>query len=449
MFRFAHLPGLAVGRVALAAALSLSLCVPALARAEEPAKDKEPAKEAPAGEVAVAPKPKKPRVEVVFVLDTTGSMGGLIAGAKAKIWAITNQIAGAKPTPSLKVGLVAFKDRGDTYVTQVHDLSADIDAVHGKLMTFEASGGGDAPESVNQALDEAVNKVSWSQEKGVLKMIFLVGDAPPHMDYPDDAKYPETCKTACKKNIRINTVQCGNDTLCTTHWREIAAKAEGEYVQIAQDGGVLAVATPHDAELAALNAELARSAVVFGSREKQAAEARKFKEAGELDKAASAAAGPVAGGLGGRGAAKGAAVAGKPGDAAVPAAPAAPGAAPEAAARAAAADRAGFLAKSGRVGEGDLLDALKAGTVKLEELKDEELPESLRGMSKEDRAKWVKEQEAKRDELRKKILELDRKRADHIKQQLEKDGKAKDGFDGQVLKILEKQAKDADIKFEK
>src|SRR6059058_3649131 len=50
----------------------------------------------------------KPPVEVVFVLDTTGSMGGLIEGAKAKIWAICNQIASGKPTPDLKVGLVAF-----------------------------------------------------------------------------------------------------------------------------------------------------------------------------------------------------------------------------------------------------------------------------------------------------------------------------------------------------
>src|SRR5215207_7540709 len=72
---------------------------------------------------------KKPKVEVVFCLDTTGSMGGLLEGAKAKIWSICNQIAGARPTPDLKVGLVAYRDRGDDYVTKVHDLSDDLDAV--------------------------------------------------------------------------------------------------------------------------------------------------------------------------------------------------------------------------------------------------------------------------------------------------------------------------------
>src|SRR5436190_23534503 len=68
-----------------------------------------------------------PKVEVVFCLDTTDSMGGLIEGTKQKIWAICNQIAGGKPSPDLKVGLVAYRDRGDEYVTKVFDLSEDLD----------------------------------------------------------------------------------------------------------------------------------------------------------------------------------------------------------------------------------------------------------------------------------------------------------------------------------
>src|SRR5204863_2364258 len=93
------------------------------------------------------PAVKKPKVEVVFCLDTTGSMGGLIEGAKAKIWSICNQIAGGKPTPDLKVGLVAFRDRGDEYVTKVFDLTDDLDAVYSDLKKFVAAGGGDVPES--------------------------------------------------------------------------------------------------------------------------------------------------------------------------------------------------------------------------------------------------------------------------------------------------------------
>src|SRR5690242_13791509 len=117
---------------------------------------------------------KKPKVEVVFCLDTTGSMGGLIDGAKQKIWSISNQIASGKPTPELKIGLVAYRDKGDAYVTKVYDLSDDLDAVHANLKTFQAQGGGDAPEHVNLALFDAVHKVKWSADKSTLRLIFLV-----------------------------------------------------------------------------------------------------------------------------------------------------------------------------------------------------------------------------------------------------------------------------------
>src|SRR5262249_18037868 len=201
---------------------------------------------------------KRPQIEVVFCLDTTGSMGGLIEGAKQKIWSICNQIAGGKPTPDLKVGLVAFRDRGDEYITKVFDLSDDLDAIHGHLKTFKAAGGGDFPESVNEALHVAVNKIKWSKDKETLRIIFLVGDAPPHMDYPDDVKYPVTCKLACEREIIINTIQCGNHAETRKYFRDIAAKAEGKFVEIAADGGVVAVATPFDKRLGEINTELAK-----------------------------------------------------------------------------------------------------------------------------------------------------------------------------------------------
>src|SRR5947209_4393129 len=130
-------------------------------------------------------KESQPRVEVVFCLDTTGSMKGLIHAAKQKVWAICNQITTGKPTPHVKVGLVAYRDRGDAYVTKVFDLTDDLDGIYGHLMGFQAQGGGDFPESVNQALYDAVTQVKWSTDKKTLKMIFLVGDAPPHMDYKE------------------------------------------------------------------------------------------------------------------------------------------------------------------------------------------------------------------------------------------------------------------------
>jgi Mg-chelatase subunit ChlD len=354
---------------------------------------------------AAAPKPAKPKIEVVFCLDTTGSMGGLIEGAKQKIWSISNQIAGGKPAPDLKIGLVAYRDRGagEEYVTKVIELTDDLDAIHGKLLEFKAAGGGDTPESVNQALDDSVNKIKWSTDKKTLRIIYLVGDAPPHMDYPDDVKYPETCKKAREKGIIINSIQCGGDAECQKHWKEICKLAEGSYAQIAQTGGVVAVATPFDKELAEINTELAKSTLVYGRGDTKAAGVAKLRRAEALPEAA-------------------------------------------------AADRAGFAAKGGKAAAYDLLDAIKSGKVKLDEIKKEELPEQMQKMDPKERKEYLDKLDKRRAELNKKALELDKKRGEYIKEELAKRAKekgkdGKDSFDNQVLESLRKQAKKFDINY--
>jgi Mg-chelatase subunit ChlD len=343
---------------------------------------------------AAKPKADKPKVEVVFCLDTTGSMGGLIDGAKAKIWSICNQIADGKPAPDVKVGLVAYRDRGDEYVTKVFELSDDLDAIHGHLKKFVAAGGGDTPESVNQALDDTVNKIKWSTDKKTLRMIFLVGDAPPHMDYKDDVKYPVTCKKAIEKGLVINAIQCGTDPECTRVWKDIAAKSEGSYAAIPQSGGVVAIATPYDRELGELNTKLARSTLVYGDSPKREEDGRKLTAATTLPAAE-------------------------------------------------AAGRAGFSAKSGMAASYDLLDSIKAKKVKLEDVKESELPDELKKLKTlKERKEYLDKIEKERAEINKKILDLDKKRDAHIKQELAKKGKeGKDSFDAQVLEMISKRRK--------
>src|SRR3982750_4271719 len=72
-------------------------------------------------------------VEVCFVLDTTGSMSGLIDGAKRKIWSIANSIVAANHGGSVRFALVPYRDRGDQYVTKVFDLTDDLDSVFANL----------------------------------------------------------------------------------------------------------------------------------------------------------------------------------------------------------------------------------------------------------------------------------------------------------------------------
>jgi len=337
-------------------------------------------------------------------------MGGLIEGAKQKIWAIANEILASEPTPNLRIGLIGYRDRKDSYVTQVHDLSDDIDDIYAKLMKFQAQGGGDTPESVNQALHESVTKIKWNKSKKVLKLVFLVGDAPPHMDYQDDVKYPEICKLAAKSNIILNTVQCGNMASTTPVWEEIAKLAEGDYVAIAQSGGVAAISTPVDAEIAKLNRELGITVVAYGDSDKRrvvrgkialAAEAKEEVAADRLSvlsfKSKSLAADSGVG----------------------------------------AADFTSAYVDGG----GDLVDDLASGRVAYDEVQAEKLPEAVRKMSEEERKKYLDEQVAKRKELQKKLDELLTKRRDFVteeKKRLAKSGK-KDGFDEKVSEIISKR----------
>ena len=177
-------------------------------------------------------------VEVMFVLDTTGSMSGLIAGAKQKIWSIAKEIVANDPNALVRMGLIGYRDLGDAYVTRFHDLTTDIDGLYGKLLRFQANGGGDTPESVNQALYEAVSRASWTPRKTdhindrTIRMVFLAGDAPPHMDYPQDVKYPQSMQIARDRGIRVNSLQAGRLPGTQQVWIEIARLGNGVYAQI-------------------------------------------------------------------------------------------------------------------------------------------------------------------------------------------------------------------------
>lgn len=344
------------------------------------------------------------RIDVVFVLDTTGSMGGLIEGAKAKIWAIANQIATAEPRPEIRMGLVGYRDRGDDYVTRVTPLTDDLDAVYADLMRFEAAGGGDGPESVNQALAEAVHAIDWGGSDGgaTLRLIYLVGDAPPHMDYEQDTPYDRTCAAAVERGIIVNAIQCGVWDETARIWREVAALSEGEYFAIEQSGGVAVIESPFDAEIAGLNARVRGTMLDYGDPETRTAQTQKRREAESID---------------------------------------------ELAAPAAAADRARYQhsAVGGKslYGEQELVSDVRAGRVKLEDVPEEQLPEAMRSMTPGERAARVAELGRERDELVAQIRELDGKRASYIAEELarrEAAGEKGDGFDARVGESLRRQA---------
>jgi Mg-chelatase subunit ChlD len=334
----------------------------------------------------------RPRVDIVFALDTTSSMTGLIDGAKAKIWEIARRAQEGQPAPEVRIGLVAYRDRGDEYVTKVLDLTGDLDLVYAKLTELQAAGGGDGPEHVIRGLNDAVNEVHWSQDKRAVKLVYLVGDAPPHEDYDDGLTLNGVLEDARGRGIRISAIRCGSDGTTLEKWTAIAQRTDGEVSSIAQNGGVLAaVATPYDAELARLNAELAKTEIHYGSSAERSAA-----------------------------------------DAVVAANLAAPVTLQ--------ADRAGFYsAQAASKAGATKKDLAAAKPAAVAAVATADLPEEMQAMSAEDRAKFVETKRAEREAVLSQIKEANGKRAAHLKSAPKPRAAAGGGsFDEKVLDSLKK-----------
>lgn len=171
-----------------------------------------------------------PRIDVVFLLDTTGSMGDEIAVVKEKIKEMIAAILLGEPTPDVRFGIVAYRDRGDSYVTKVFDLTRDADRIAGDLSGIDANEGGDYPESLNEALHVAIHSVNWDMASDVSRLIFLIADAPPHLDYPDDFTYQEEIRIASNRLIVVHAIGAsGLDEVGEKIYTEIAQATGGTF----------------------------------------------------------------------------------------------------------------------------------------------------------------------------------------------------------------------------
>lgn len=214
------------------------------------------------------PAPAEPavhrKIQLAFCLDATGSMSELIAAAKEKIWSITSSIAQSDSTVDLEIAFVFYRDRGDVFVTRLIPLSQEIDSLYSILMDIEADGGGDLPESVNEALHVAVNKLKWDGNDSVYKTIFLVGDCPPHMNYHDDVKYPVSCAAANKKGITINTILMGENHEARRIWNELKNCSNGSFMQVGMNANNFEIGTPYDDSIDIYQRQLDDTRLYYG-----------------------------------------------------------------------------------------------------------------------------------------------------------------------------------------
>jgi hypothetical protein len=187
-----------------------------------------------AGSPAATAAPPGPRdLDLVFVLDTTGSMAGELREAKERVQQLSTALGEARPGASVRIGVVAYRDRGDAYVTRVSPLSADVKASFEFLATLRAEAGGDGPEDVLSGLAAALHEIEWNPSPAVDRQVFLIGDAPPHLDYSDSPRPEDLFREAGERAIVLNTIGCrslSGDGV--EFFRKAAYATEGTYQHI-------------------------------------------------------------------------------------------------------------------------------------------------------------------------------------------------------------------------
>lgn len=176
------------------------------------------------------------RLDLAFCIDTTGSMQGEIDTVKANVKSVVAKLSSGQQKPVVRVGLVAYRDKGDEYVTKVFPFSEDIDKVTKEISDLQADGGGDAPEAVDQGVHVALNELKWDGDKHTAKLLYLIGDAPPHSDHHDFDLKAEA-QNASASGICINAIGCdgleSNGDGGIAAFKQIASLTNGKFQTLA------------------------------------------------------------------------------------------------------------------------------------------------------------------------------------------------------------------------
>lgn len=171
------------------------------------------------------------KTEIMFVVDTTGSMGDELMFLQSEFTAIANDIG----TDNTKFSINFYRDEYDDYTTKRYPFSSNIEEINKKLNSEYAAGGGDLPEAVAEVLDETINDGGWTDES--VKLMFMIFDAPPHDNKSQVLQ--SAIEKAAEKGIRIIPVVSSNSDRDTELFGRCAAiMTGGTYIFLTDDSGI-------------------------------------------------------------------------------------------------------------------------------------------------------------------------------------------------------------------
>lgn len=210
--------------------------------------------------------PAKPLVQMAILLDTSGSMSGLIDQARGELWSIVNEFIAARRNgvaPEVQVALFEYgksslsKESG--YIRSIVPLTTDLDKISEELFALKTKGG---DEYCAWVIQEAVNQLQWSQNPKDLKVIFVAGNEP-FTQGPVD--YRDSTKAAIEKGIIVNTIHCGSEQDgIKGQWKQGALLADGRYLNINQNQQIAHIPAPQDDQITRLSEQLNKTYLPFG-----------------------------------------------------------------------------------------------------------------------------------------------------------------------------------------
>ncbi len=177
-------------------------------------------------------------VDIMLIVDATGSMGDEITYLKNEFHDIIDKIRTSRSSLDVRVGSVFYRDHKDEYLTRKSSFDHDLSLTTDFIQEQSASGGGDYPEAVDEALFAAIEDEQW-RENALARIAFLVLDAPAHTDEKSLAKLHRQIRLAAEKGIRIIPVICsGMDESGEYLMRTMALATNGTYVFLTDDSGI-------------------------------------------------------------------------------------------------------------------------------------------------------------------------------------------------------------------
>lgn len=319
------------------------------------------------------------KIQVALLMDTSSSMDGLIEQAKSQLWQIVNELATARYSgvqPVLEIALYEYGndglDRNNGFIRQVLPFTTDLDKVSEELFKLRTNGG---DEFCGYVIDKAVSQLEWTNSDKDLKLIYIAGNEPFNQGSTD---YKTACKNAITHGIVVNTIFCGgiNEGI-SGFWKNGAELADGKYMNIDQNQSTVYVQTPWDDELVKLNDELNNTYIAYGN------EGEEYKENQvQQDKNASTF------------------------------------------------GSANTVARVNTKVSGvynasawDLVDAKKDGSLDIDKVKTEDLPQEMRTMNRDEKLRYIESKTKEREEIQKKIADINKKRNEYIAEKQKEDGK--------------------------